>query len=121
MIYEYLVPIFDKTFIHDVWSCRKGKGLQGAIERTQVFANKYANGFVWRADIKKFFDSVNQDVLLKCIERRIASPSALQIIREIISSYRVSKLKNLGKVVGLGERERERERERGGKRCAFPT
>ena len=107
MVYEYLVPIFDKIVIYDVWSCRKGKGLQGAIERTQIFANKYANGFAWRADIKKFFDSVNQDVLLKCIERRIADPPALQIIREIISSYKVSKVKNLGKIAGLGERERE--------------
>lgn len=87
IIYEYLIPIFDKTFIYDVWSCRKGKGLQGAIERTQFFANKYANSFVWRADVKKFFDSVNQDILLKCIERRITDQQALQIIREIISSY----------------------------------
>ena len=86
---------------------------KGAIERTQFFANTYANGFVWRADIKKFFDSVNQDVLLKCIERRIADPPALQIIKEIISSYRVSKVENLGKVVGLRERER--------KRSALPT
>ena len=109
MIYEYLVPIFDKTFIYDVWSCRKGKGLLGAIERTQMFAKQYANGFVWRTDIKKFFDSVDQDVLLKCIERRIADPSTLRIIREILSSYRIFKAENLGKVTGLGERERERE------------
>lgn len=105
MIYEYLVHIFDKTFIYNVWSCRKDKGLQGAIERTQFFANKYANGFVWRADIKKFFDSVNQGVLLKCIERRIADLPTLQIIREVIFSYQTPGLdkENLGKIAGLGE------------------
>ena len=116
MIYQYLVPIFDKTFIYDVWSYRKGKGLEGAIERAQFFANKYKNGFVWRADIKKFFDSVDQDILLKCIKRRVADPPALKIIQEIILSYRISKVKNLGKNVGLGEREGEGER----KRCALP-
>src|SRR3989338_2441486 len=109
MIYEYLVPIFDKTFIYDVWSCRKGKGLQGAIERTQFFAHKYRNGFIWRADIKKFFDSVDQNILLKCIERRVADPPALRVIREIISSYKKTKHKKMGKNVGVRERERERE------------
>ena len=92
MVYEYLVPIFDKTFIYDVWSCRKGKGLLGAIERTQGFTKRYTHGFVWRTDIKKFFDSVDQDVLLKCIERKIADPPTLQIIREIILSYRINKV-----------------------------
>lgn len=33
ILYEYLVPIYDKTFIYDAWSCRKDKGLLGAIER----------------------------------------------------------------------------------------
>jgi retron-type reverse transcriptase len=118
MVYEYLVPIFDKKFIYDVWSCRKGKGLEGAIKRAQFFAKKYKHGFVWRTDIKKFFDSVDQEVLLKCIERHVADPPTLQIIREIILSYRKWEyhvIKKLGKIVGLGERERERER----KRCAL--
>jgi len=109
------VPIFDKTFIYDVWSCRKGKGLQGAIERAQFFAKKYNHGFVWRTDIKKFFDSVDPSVLLECIEKRVADPPALKIIREIVPSYRMANLKKqiLGKVAGLRERE-------GGKRKAFP-
>ncbi len=107
MVYEYLVPIFNKTFIYDVWSCRKGKGLHSAIERTQYFTKRYSHGFVWRTDIKKFFDSVKQDVLLKCIERRIADQRALEIIREIISSYRINKMENSGKIVSLGERDTE--------------
>ncbi|MGY4884187.1 MAG: reverse transcriptase domain-containing protein [Nanobdellota archaeon] len=90
IIYEYLVPIFDKTFIYDVWSCRKGKGLEGAIERAQFFMKKYKNSFVWRTDIKKFFDSVNQEVLLGCIERRVKNTSTFLIIREVIRSYKIS-------------------------------
>jgi retron-type reverse transcriptase len=37
LIYDYLEKIYDKTFIYDDWSCRKGKGLLGAIERVQGF------------------------------------------------------------------------------------
>ena len=35
LLYEYLVPIRDKHFVYDVWSCRPNKGLLGAIARTQ--------------------------------------------------------------------------------------
>ena len=41
LIYDYLEKIYDKTFIYDAWSCRKGKGLLGAIERTACFLKRY--------------------------------------------------------------------------------
>ena len=31
LLYDHLVEIFDETFLFEVWSCRKGKGLTGAI------------------------------------------------------------------------------------------
>ena len=40
LIYDYLEKIYDKTFIYDAWSCRKGKGLLGAIERTSCFLQR---------------------------------------------------------------------------------
>ncbi|MBU2552844.1 MAG: hypothetical protein KKF98_00195 [Bacteroidetes bacterium] len=87
LFYDYLVPIFDKTFIYDAWSCRTGKGLLGAIERAQSFLQKNPRAYVWRADIRKFFDSVDQFTLIKSIERRISDPKALRLIREVVSSY----------------------------------
>ena len=98
LIYEYLVKIYDKTFIYDVWSCRKGKGLTGAIERTKKFLKKYPRSFVWRADITKFFDNVKTDILEKVLSRRIKDGRAILIIREIIKSS------------ARNTRERERER-----------
>lgn len=87
LIYDYLVPIFDRTFIYDAWSCRTGKGLLGAIERVQSFLRKNPRAYVWRADIRKFFDSVDQAELIKLIERRISDPKALRLIREVVSSF----------------------------------
>lgn len=87
MIYDYLIPFFDKTFIYDAWSCRKGKGLLGAIERTQEFLKKNPRSYVWRADIRKFFESVNQGILIKLIRRRVFDPRAIKLIREIVTSY----------------------------------
>ena len=103
--YEYLVPIFDKTFIYDVWSCRKNKGLAGAIERAQRMMRGNKDCFVWRADVKKFFDTVDQATLTRVIARKIADPKALFILGEIIQSYPQD-------IAWRQERERERERER---------
>ncbi len=87
LLYEYLVPIYDKTFIYDVWSCRREKGLLGAIERTEWFLNKYQNSFVWRADIKKFFDNVDHEILLKILSFRITDKKTFNLLREVIGSY----------------------------------
>jgi len=102
LVYEYLVEIYDKIFIYDVWSCRKNKGLSGALARTQFFFKKYPRGFVWRADITKFFDNVKQDKLLEMICRRITDPKAQWLIKKIIDGYTVGNART---------RERERERE----------
>ncbi len=89
LFYDYLVEIFDKIFIFDAWSCRCGKGLMGAIDRAQMFIKKYANGLVWRADIRKFFDNVDHDILFQLLKRRIQDEKALFLLKEIINSFEV--------------------------------
>jgi len=70
LLYAYLVKIYDKIFIYDVWSCRKGKGLLAAIERAQEFLAGNHNGFFWRGDIRKFFDSVDHQTLVNILSIR---------------------------------------------------
>lgn len=41
LVYDYLEKIYDKTFIFDAWSCRKGKGLLGAIKRINTFLKRF--------------------------------------------------------------------------------
>jgi RNA-directed DNA polymerase len=86
LLYEYLVPIYNPTFISDVWSCRKKKGLFGAIERTQKLLHQYPESFVWRSDVVKFFDNVDQEVLFELLRKRISDDRALCILREVINS-----------------------------------
>jgi len=87
LMYQYLVDIYDQTFIFDVWSCRKEKGLTGAIERTQDFLNKYPRFFVWRADVKKFFDNINHQRLLDIISLRVSDEKAINLLKEIIKTH----------------------------------
>jgi len=87
ILYEYLVPIYDRTFIFDVWSCRKGKGLVGAIERTQDLFSRYPHSYVWRADVRKFFDSVDHKVLKRILALRITDPVTLRLLEQVIDSF----------------------------------
>jgi len=87
LVYEYLVPIYDKTFSYDVWSCRKGKGLLGAILRIQGLSARHPRVVVWRADIRKFFDNIDHAILLRILSRKIDDANAMAILREIVSSH----------------------------------
>ena len=87
LLYDYLTLIFDRTFIYDAWSCRIDKGLHACIERTHSLIKKFRRGWVWRADIAKFFDNVDHDVLKSCVFRRVYDPKARSLIEETISSF----------------------------------
>jgi retron-type reverse transcriptase len=86
MVYEYLVKLYDKRFVYDVWSCRKKKGLHGALARIQKFIRNKNIRFVWRADISKYFDSIDRATLLDILRRKINGPVALYLLNEIINS-----------------------------------
>ena len=112
LLYDYLYLIYDMTFIYDAWSCRKGKGLLAAIERTEKFLSAYPHSFVWRADVTKFFDSVDRSILKKHLERKIKDSRAQKLLYEIIDSYSGGTLR---------ERERERERVKCRARKVYPS
>ena len=48
-------PVFEKTFVHDLYSNREGKGAHKAVDQYQRFCR--LNQYVLKCDIRKFFDS----------------------------------------------------------------
>jgi len=100
LLYDYLVPIYDKTFIYDAWSCREKKGLLKAIERAQSFLAKYPNHYVWRSDITKFFDGVHKETLLSIIKRRISDPTTLYLLERVLESYELPSRPGFGIPIG---------------------
>lgn len=102
-VFRVLYPIFDPIFIFDSYSCRIGKGTHRAVNRLQSFARKVSenntrNCFISKCDIKKFFDSVSQDVLISLIESKIKDPAAIWLIGKIIKSFYA--LPNIGLPLG---------------------
>ena len=116
MIYDYLVKIYDKTFIYDAWSCRKGKGLHGAVERTQGLLKrgmnsgacyKYATptrrrrfSWVWKCDVRKFFDNIDHELLLRIISRRTKDSITRNLLKEVIYSYTTVHESRIGIPIG---------------------
>jgi len=94
-IFSVLNPIFEAAFIPDSFSCRIGKGTHKGIEvlngmLRQVSGNGHKPCFALKCDIKKFFDTVNQGILLEIICRKIKDQDAILLIKEIIGSYKTS-------------------------------
>jgi retron-type reverse transcriptase len=77
-------PIFEKTFIHDSYANRRGKGTHKAIERYQHYARRYR--YVLKCDVKKFFPSLDHAILKEEIRWKIACPDTLWLIDLIIDN-----------------------------------
>ena len=91
-IFRILYPIFDKSFIFDSYSCRNEKGTHKAVNRLNDFARKVSKNntktcYILKLDVKKFFDSINQDILLDLIKHRISDTNAIWLVNEVVKSF----------------------------------
>jgi len=109
-----LQPIFESTFIHDSFANQKNKGTHKALERFDKFKRKvskngklienarYSNqvsGYVFKADIKHYFSTVDHEILLNIIQRKIKDDKVIWLIKKILDN-RVSEVKGKGMPLG---------------------
>ena len=79
-----LEPIFEPTFIHDSYACRAGKGTHAAVRRAQHFSRRFP--YVLKADVRKFFPSMDHQILKDLVARKIKDPHVLWLVAKIIDS-----------------------------------
>jgi len=99
-IYRILYPFFDRLFIADSYSCRNNKGVHKALERFQSFARKASQNHtrtVWalKCDVRKFFASIDQNILRHILEKHIPDQDILNLLSEIIGSFHTKEGKGL--------------------------
>lgn len=102
-ICRVITPIFDARFIFDSYSSRKGKGTLAAINRFEKFAWKLSRNntrtvWVLKCDVRKFFDSVDHDILTCLLGKYILCPQTLNLLRDVVQSFEIQK----GKGIPLG-------------------
>jgi len=91
-IYRVLYPFFDKTFIADSYSCRKGKGTHKALNRFREFShivskNNTKTCWVLKCDIRKFFANIDQKTLISVLTGYISDVHILNLLNEVIRSF----------------------------------
>ncbi len=91
-VFRILYPIFDKSFIFNSYSCRLNKGTHRAVTRLENFAhqlsrNNRQNILALKCDIRNFFDSVEQNILLDLIKSKIDDSGAIWLIEKIVKSF----------------------------------
>lgn len=91
-LYRTLYPFFDKTFISDSYSCRLNKGTQKAIGSFTRYAKKVSrngNRDVWvlKCDVRKFFTSIDHNVLIRILDKKITDKDIVLLLVKIIRSF----------------------------------
>ena len=95
-IYRKLYPFFDRIFIADSYSCRINKGTHGAINRFRsmfyrVSKNNTKTCWVLKCDIRKFFASINHEILMKILKQYISDKNILWLLENVIGSFHSTK------------------------------
>lgn len=85
-------PIFDKSFIHDSYANRKNKGSLKAIQRFDYFKRKVSASntkpcFIFKADIKHYFDRIDHEVLISLLKKKVGDESIVWLIRRILDNF----------------------------------
>jgi retron-type reverse transcriptase len=104
-VYRILYPYFDKTFIFDSYSCRLGKGTYRAMDRFNQYArivshNNTRTAWVLKCDIKKFFASIDHDVLKNILRWHIKDENILWLLFEIVDSFQTANIPGVGLPLG---------------------
>jgi len=95
-------PIFEKSFIHDSYASRPGKGTHKTVQRFDQFKRKVSGngklvgnplninsvvGYVLKADVRRYFDTVDHEILIEIVSRKIKDEKVIWLIRQILNNF----------------------------------
>ena len=85
-------PLFERRFIYDSYSCRVNKGAHAGVRRLKTFLTSTSNNdtkavYALKCDIRKYFASIDHEILLNLIARHVHDDATLELIRTIILSH----------------------------------
>jgi len=101
-IVNILEPIYEPRFIADNYANRLNKGTISALERLDRFKRKVSKngrlishaltnnmikGYVLKADIRKFFDSINQAKMIEILQRKIKDEKVIWLIVKVLKNF----------------------------------
>ena len=93
-----MTPIYEKKFSDNSYGFRPRRNAHQAIEQSRKYINE---GYTWTVDIdlERYFDTVNQDKLIRLISKDIKDGRVISLIRK----FRVSGVMINGVVIETEE------------------
>ena len=77
-----LGPIWHKMFIRDSYACIPMRGLHAGSQRIMHFIRR--NRYALQCDVRKFFPSINHDIMMNIIRRKIADGRIVNVLENIV-------------------------------------
>jgi retron-type reverse transcriptase len=86
-IMNVLEPIWTSIFISHTYSCIKNKGVHGALKHIKRdLKNENNTVYCLKIDVKKFYPSIDHDILKNIIRKKIKDVQLLRLLDGIIDS-----------------------------------
>jgi retron-type reverse transcriptase len=86
-VMNVLEPVFVSSFISHTYSCIKGKGIHAASRALRIaLSDENATRYCLKLDIRKFYPSIDHDVLKALLRRKIKDQDLLWLLDNIIDS-----------------------------------
>ena len=113
-IINLIQPIYEKIFIYDSFASRKFKGTHIAVKRFECFIKKVSSngrkvkkpfnnnsirGFVLKADIKHYFATINHEILISILRKKIKDEDFINLIKIVLDNFD-TKIKGQGVPLG---------------------
>jgi group II intron reverse transcriptase/maturase len=82
---QVLEPIFDPSFSESSYGFRPGRRGHDAVRKMRQYAEE---GYRWVVDIdlEKYFDTVNHDILMSRVARKVTDKRVLRLIRKYLQA-----------------------------------
>lgn len=87
-IMNVVKPIWKRVFIRDTYSAIEGRGIHDGVRRMQqaLRGNQDATRYCLKMDVRKFYPSMDHQVLKQILRKKIKDPNLLWLLGEIIDS-----------------------------------
>ena len=87
-IMQIVGPIWTKTLISDTYACITGRGIHKGVKRIKQAIRSVPEGtkYCLKCDVRKFYPSVDHEVLKTIIRKKIKDKDLLWLLDEIIDS-----------------------------------
>ncbi len=92
-VIRVIEPMWDDKFIFDSWSSREYKGTHRAVKRLhklglKISGNNSRTLWMLKLDIRKFFYSVDHEILLQILSEKTFDQRLINLFEDIVESFR---------------------------------